>query len=95
MALTLEQAINGQEFHYEGPTYRGYRPAGAVACQRTTGPRGGVKITQYRVRRNGRTQTWKTRPGEFRIPVVHGLKGYESITHHDAHMWHVASDCPL
>src|SRR5688572_7921466 len=25
--------------------------------------------TWYRARRNGKTQTWKTRPGHFRIPV--------------------------
>ena len=33
-------------------------------------------------RRNGRTQTWKTRPGEFRIPVMMGLRYHEELTHH-------------
>lgn len=35
----------------------------------------------WKVRRNGRTQTWKTRPGEFRIPIKAGLKSYGEITH--------------
>jgi hypothetical protein len=34
----------------------------------------------WRVRRNGRTQTWKTRPGEFRIPIKAGLRVYAAIT---------------
>ena len=29
-----------------------------------------------RVRRNGRTTTWKTRPGQFRIPVKYGFYEY-------------------
>lgn len=35
----------------------------------------------WAVRRNGRTRTWKTRPGEFRIPIKFGLRGYGEITH--------------
>lgn len=34
----------------------------------------------WRLRRNGRTQTWKTRPSEFRIPVKAGLKAYAALT---------------
>jgi hypothetical protein len=30
--------------------------------------------TPVRARRNGKTKTWKTRPGIFRIPVKYGLK---------------------
>jgi hypothetical protein len=30
--------------------------------------------------RNGKTQTWKTRPGEFRIPIKAGLKSCGEIT---------------
>jgi hypothetical protein len=30
--------------------------------------------TPVRCRRSGKTKTWKTRPGSFRIPVKHGLK---------------------
>lgn len=36
-----------------------------------------------RWRRNGRTKTWKTRPGEFRIPVKHGLRSYGYITEYN------------
>lgn len=32
-------------------------------------------------RRNGKTQTWRLRPGEFRIPVKIGFKTYGQITH--------------
>lgn len=34
----------------------------------------------WRLRRNGKTQTWKTRPGEFRIPVKAGLRACGEIT---------------
>ena len=45
-------------------------------------------------RRNGGTQTWKTRPAEFRIPVKYGLRSYGQITHADAHRFHRADQCP-
>ncbi len=35
----------------------------------------------WRVRRNGATKTWKTRPGEFRIPVKMGLRTCGELTH--------------
>lgn len=35
----------------------------------------------WQCRRNGATQTWKTRPGEFRIPVKAGFRGYAALTH--------------
>lgn len=31
-------------------------------------------------RRNGRTQTWKTRPNDFRIPIKIGYNTYGEIT---------------
>lgn len=31
------------------------------------------------VHRRGRTQTWKTKPGAFRIPVVHGIYNYGAV----------------
>jgi hypothetical protein len=37
----------------------------------------------WRLRRNGATKTWKTRGGEFRIPVKCGLKTCGAITHSD------------
>jgi hypothetical protein len=50
-----------------------------------------VKIEAWR--RNGKTKTWKTRPGQFQIPVKHGLYDYAYITQDDGHC-HVASECP-
>ena len=42
-------------------------------------------------RRNGRTQTWKTRPQEFRIPVKFGLYAYGNITQYHASEFEVKS----
>jgi hypothetical protein len=82
--ITRQQALVEPEFH----TNR---------CARVVGPRGGVQITQQRVRRNGMTQTWKTRPDEWRIPVKYGIaaRGQFSIFSRDADRWHAASECPL
>ncbi len=38
-----------------------------------------------KVRRNGKTQTWKTRPNEFKVPVKYGLYEYLYITQDNAH----------
>lgn len=43
--------------------------------------------SRLRVRRNGATKTWKTRPTEFRIPIKHGLYSYGYISHHSADLW--------
>ena len=45
-------------------------------------------------RRNGKTQTWKTRPDEFRVPVKYGLYAYSQIREYDASNWHTPSQCP-
>jgi hypothetical protein len=45
-------------------------------------------------RRNGATQTWKTRPGEFRLPVKYGIRDYFAITDANAAGWHTEQDCP-
>lgn len=45
--------------------------------------------TPVRARRNGKTQTWKTRPLEFRIPVKYGLKQCFNITPENADEWNV------
>jgi hypothetical protein len=37
----------------------------------------------WRVRRNGRTKRWTSRPEEFRIPIKMGLRNYGYITHLD------------
>lgn len=46
--------------------------------------------TPLRVRITGKVQTWKTRPGAFKIPVKYGL--YESgyITQDNADSWVIA-----
>lgn len=49
--------------------------------------------TCYVHRRTGRTQTWKTRPGEFRIPVKYGLRGYGNITQLNLDKFHLPEDC--
>lgn len=34
----------------------------------------------WKVRRNGKTKLWKTRPDEFRIPIKYGMYGFGYIT---------------
>jgi hypothetical protein len=46
--------------------------------------------TPCRVRRSGKTQTWKTRPDEFKIPVKYGLYQSLYITQNNAHEFNVA-----
>jgi hypothetical protein len=48
--------------------------------------------TCRRYRRNGTTQTWKTRPAQWRIPVRFGLRS-GSIWNTDAWNFHPASTC--
>lgn len=43
--------------------------------------------TPLRVRRTGKTQTWKTRPNEFKVPVKYGLYESTYITHENCHLW--------
>lgn len=43
--------------------------------------------TPLRCRVNGRLQTWKTRPGDFKLPVKHGLRDCFYITQANAHEW--------
>ena len=42
-----------------------------------------------RVRRNGKTKTWVTRPNDFRIPVKYGLKQCLYITRENARLFDV------
>lgn len=80
--LTLAQVLHAREFHYG-------------ECVRTVGPRGGETVKVETWRRNGETKTWKTRPGEFRVPIKYGLRGYSYIDNHNVGEFHAASDCPL
>lgn len=84
MTLTKQQAIMADEFHHGN-------------CTVHIGPKGGVTTKCTRVRRNGRTQTWVTRPTEWRIPVKYGIRAKDqfSIHHYDAGLWHTADECPL
>lgn len=43
--------------------------------------------TPLRSRVNGKCKTWKTRPGEFRLPMKHGLKECFYITEKNADEW--------
>lgn len=40
-----------------------------------------------RCRVNGACKTWKRRPGDFQLPVKHGLYQYFHITERNAHEW--------
>jgi hypothetical protein len=51
--------------------------------------------TCARWRRNGKLQTWKTRPGQFRQPVKHGLRHYFQITDNNIGEFHDAQGCPV
>lgn len=42
---------------------------------------------RLRVRRNGQTKTWKTRPNEFSIPVKYGLYEHGYITDRNCNEW--------
>jgi len=42
---------------------------------------------RLRVRRNGSTKTWKTRPEEFKIPVKYGLYEHGYIDQNNCHEW--------
>ena len=47
------------------------------------------KIVSSKWRANGKCQTWKTRPNEFKLPIKHGLHEYGYITHENAHLFKV------
>jgi hypothetical protein len=48
--------------------------------------------TPIRVRVTGKCQTWKTRPGEFRLPVKQGLYGYGAINDFNCSQWSVTTN---
>lgn len=43
------------------------------------------------VRVSGKCKTWKTRPGDFKLPVKYGLFASGYITPSNAHEWQVSS----
>lgn len=80
--ITYDQALTAREFHYG-------------QCTRTVGPRGSVTERVEHWRGNGTIKTWKTRPGEWRLPIKYGMRGYSYLDHHNAREFHVAEECPL
>lgn len=46
----------------------------------------------WRIRRNGRTQTWKTRPNDFRIPIKFGFKGTGNLCHNNLELFAAVDD---
>jgi len=80
-----------------GYSYWGHEDFHANGCQVDFGITGRAMpklVNCERWRRNGATQTWKTRPNDFRIPVKHGLYAYWEITADNANEFHLASQCP-
>lgn len=41
----------------------------------------------WKVRRNGKTKEWATRPGHFRIPIKAGINSYGTIAHDSDWGW--------
>ena len=83
--MTKEQAVKAgyrDEIHYG-------------ECKKVVGIRGGVTIKQTRVRVNGKCQTWKTRPSDFRLPYAYGLYDHGYIDQNNCESFHIASECPL
>jgi len=85
-ALDRQNALTARYFHQ------------SMFCAQTVtyGPRGGPQYPRTELwRRNGATQTWKTRPDEFRVPVKYGMRDYHALTE-TMFGWHVgtAEDCP-
>jgi hypothetical protein len=64
-------------------------------CTREIGPRGGIKEHSTVARISGQLKTWKTRPGDFRLPVKHGMRGYGEIVPSNIAQFHLPSECPL
>lgn len=98
----------GKDFHdcnqkgcKRGPTGFTYHKIDDVsyyhhgACKKTIGPKGGEKDYIQVWRNNGAIKTWKTRPGEFRIPVKHGMYDYSEINHNNASEFHTEDECPV
>ena len=78
--ITKEQATSEREFHFG-------------ECRILVGPRGGETLQCEVWRRSGRTQTWKTRPEDFRVPVKYGLYRSSEIRPYSAYEFHAASTC--
>jgi len=80
--VTFEQAQTANDFHES-------------ECHVRIGERGGRTTFIRSWRRSGKTKVWKTRSGEFQIPVKYGLYASGYITHDNANHFHISADCPL
>lgn len=82
--ITYDQAIglrHGAEIHKNG-------------CTRHIGPRGGVREDRIVYRVSGAVKTWKTRAGEFQVPIKYGFYGPSGyLTHANASDFHLPDDC--
>lgn len=79
--ITKDQAMTETLFHQD--------------CTAEVGPRGGLTHHPVIVRRNGQTQTWKTMPERFRVPVKYGLYQYGEIASWNADAFNVPAACPV
>lgn len=82
MTLDIHKAVSDGYVHFGN-------------CTREIGPRGGIKEHTTTCKVNGQLKTWKTRPGEYRLPIKHGMRGYGEVTPASAHQFHNLDECPL
>lgn len=43
---------------------------------------------------NGMPKTWKTRPGQVKIPVKFGLYNFDYVTENELDRMHLEQECP-
>ena len=75
--ITYQSAMDCHTFYHRTVRYAG---------------RGKRPGAPYQARRNGATKTWKTRPGQFRIPIKIGFREYGYIDNNNADEWATRPD---
>jgi hypothetical protein len=75
--ITYQAALDCGRFYHRTERYSG---------------RGGKSGRPYEARRNGKTKTWVSRPGQFKIPIKIGLYQYGSIDNSNADEWSTVPD---
>ena len=48
-----------------------------------------------RWRVNGKVQTWKRDESRIRVPIKHGLYGYDALTESELNLVHLESECTV
>lgn len=82
--ITREQALN---LHSRTELHCG-------ECKHIISKRGAERFESDVWRVNGATQTWKTRPNAFFVPIKHGFNGpYSYMRQDNADAFHLASEC--